>query len=326
MASFYQLDDEIRDLLTLENFLGDLTVPDFIDKISQRTAQTTRSDENSGIKYDDPRPYIRSFELVSKELNNLSIDCESKKSKLDQLAANLQVKHDTNVKSLNGRARVLTHKLDHLSGNVDKVHNNSINPLGERLKKTNNIKENAANLIRLTKCYNEFYTNGVAPTELIQFSNGDMGKVAKTWNQLLQLSSKLSVDPSLTNAKTCHEVIVEESDKFEANILKAFSKFYALPDPNKCQELTKILFEYNDGVKLVASYASDHPLARDLDPLDPITDSFWVPLGNPDKKSFQLDDMTRHLLDSVLEEMKSNLTLIQRIFQDKSCHIPNWPT
>ncbi|QPG77154.1 hypothetical protein FOA43_004559 [Brettanomyces nanus] len=320
MSSLYQLDDDTKSLLTLDNFLKDLSVTEFVDRLAKQNVQY-KSKFNNGVEYIDPKPYIRTFELVQKELNNLSRECVTKKTRLEQQAHAKSVKHYENVLHLNSKAAELNERYNKLTTGVSKLYGSDINPLGEKLTEANSLKEHSFELIFLTKCYNEFYTKGQPPEEILKYKPQDMERIAKVFNQLLSLSSKLSGDENgLPRTKKAHELIQQYADMFEKDQLENFNKYYKQKDIEKSQQIARVLFTFNGGANIVEGFFGNHPVFSKLfaEKQSSLDKDYWIGLGNPDETSYALDTDTNTLLTSISETFASELDSITEIFQTNS--------
>ncbi|VEU21906.1 DEKNAAC102912 [Brettanomyces naardenensis] len=316
--SLYQLDNSTKNLLSLDNFLEDLSVTEFVDHLAKQNVQY-KSQFNNGVEYIDPKPFIRTFELVQKDLDKLSQECLTKRDKLEQRASEKSIQHYQNVLKLNSRASALNKSYKSLTLDVSRLYGSKINPLGEKLSVANTLKEHSLDLIFLTKCYNEFYTSEKPPKEITEYTPRDMDRVAKVLSQLLVLSSKLSDDTKLPNSKRARELIVQQADLFEKNQLENFNKYYSQKDLEKSHEIAEVLFKFNGGVHLVENFVGNHPIFSHIGNDQPLVDrEYWTSLGNPDKASFSLDDSTSKLLSSVSEHFVAELDTITEIFQKNS--------
>ncbi|EIF45334.1 exocyst complex component sec10 [Brettanomyces bruxellensis AWRI1499] len=110
MSSLYQLDEETKELLTLDNFLKDLSISEFVDRLSKQNVEY-KSKFNNGVEYIDPKPYIRTFELVEKQLDKLNKECSETRIRIENQVHIRSLQHYKNVLQLNGKAADLDKKV-----------------------------------------------------------------------------------------------------------------------------------------------------------------------------------------------------------------------
>ncbi|ODV87438.1 hypothetical protein CANARDRAFT_26836 [[Candida] arabinofermentans NRRL YB-2248] len=312
MTSLSYLDDTTRRLLSLDNFLDGLTVSEFIELLAKNLS--LKSELNNGIEYLDPKPYIRTFESTLKELRKLSEECTNRNQKLERITEVKQTDHYNNVLQLSSRANNLNMKFNKLNLKVTQV-NNSINPIGQNLTNANNLKENTHDLIFLTKCYNEFYTNHQPPIELVKYSPNDRKQIAASLNRLLTLSSKLASE-ELENSIETHELIKTHCTQFETNLLEAFSNFYVAKDFQQLKELSSVLFQFNGGTNIVKFFIDNRSIIQELKSDSNVSDSYWRDLRNPDM-TVALDNSTLKMFQAMTESIANEIDAIATIFQDK---------
>ncbi|KAG7860042.1 hypothetical protein KL919_002747 [Ogataea angusta] len=107
MASLFQLDDETKRLLTLDDFLHGLTVHEFVEFLAAKLSSRTGYDGAQPLDQLDPKPYIRTFEACVKELSRLGEECLAKQTKYEKIAEVKQTEHFSNVLRLAPKASKL---------------------------------------------------------------------------------------------------------------------------------------------------------------------------------------------------------------------------
>ncbi|KAM9893181.1 hypothetical protein OXX79_009513, partial [Metschnikowia pulcherrima] len=58
--AIYDLEDDVRRLINIDNFLDGLTPNDFVEELSKD--HILKGAEVNSLEYLDPKPYIRTFE------------------------------------------------------------------------------------------------------------------------------------------------------------------------------------------------------------------------------------------------------------------------
>ncbi|KAH3668388.1 hypothetical protein OGAPHI_002142 [Ogataea philodendri] len=311
MASLFQLDEKTKQLLTLDNFLDGMTIQDFVEYLASKLSERAGYDGAQAVDQLDPKPYIRTFEACLKELNKLSEDCLSKKSKFEKIAEVKQTDHYSNVLKLAPKANKLNTRFVQLDSQVSQI-NADIKPLGDKLTQTNNLKENTVTLIFLTKCYNEFYTKKQAPAELAKMTRD---RKASTLNRLLELSSKISSN-ELPNAKLTHQLIQEYCNRFEIDLLNEFHELDHSKNYRRLQELSHLLFLFNDGENLKQFYINKHPIFNEFQTTELNVDAnYWQKMSDPEFTQGSLDGITKAMLDAIEDVLtKAEYDAIRQIF------------
>ncbi|KAG7708442.1 hypothetical protein KL914_002168 [Ogataea haglerorum] len=311
MTSLFQLDDETKRLFTLDDFLHGLTVHEFVEFLAAKLASRTGYDGSQPLDQLDPKPYIRTFEACVKELNRLGEECLAKQTKYEKIAEVKQTEHFSNVLRLAPKASKLNSQFAQLDLKVRRI-NGDIRPLGDRLTETNSLKENTVTLIFLTKCYNEFYTKKQAPPELVKMPR-DRRAVALV--QLLKLASKLATN-DLPQAKATLSVIQEHCNRFEIELLNEFHEMDNTKNYRRLQELSSLLFLFNDGENIKQFYINKHPIFSNFQSTElSVEPSFWKSMCDPGFSQYQLDSLTLAMLQEIEDVLtKSEYDTIQQIF------------
>lgn len=320
MASPYGLDEDTKKLLTLDNFLGDLTVREFVDRLSKQNVQH-KSRLNNGVEYLDPKPYIRTFELVQKELDKLSSECQSEKTRAEKRSRKAAAVHAQEVEILNENAASLNQRFNRLADSASRLHGGSIGPVGEKLAKANDIQDHTQQLMLLSRCYNELY-QGKVPDQLVRYSPKEMGQTARLMRQLVELSTKLgSEEASLPKVAAARQTITKLAQNFESDQLDNFSKYYDKGDVDKTSDIARIMFEFNGGKSLIDLFIERSPMFGELTAqmeASQVPQQYWVQLGDPNFRDYELDKGTAGLLHSAAVQLASSVASTQEIFQSHS--------
>ncbi|CCH43251.1 Exocyst complex component [Wickerhamomyces ciferrii] len=332
MNSIYDLDPHIQKLLSLDNFLDNLTVYEFIEELSKD--HSLKSTEVNQLKYLDPKPFIRTFESTLNQLNKLNQEAAQKQAVLSQEVSKFELDHSRNVLSLTSRTESIQSQFKQLDDQISQV-NSSITPFTESLTKTINTKERSIATISLVRIYNDFYSMGKSP-ELSSLMNGstrDKIKCASISSQLIPLSSKL-ISNDLENSIHCHDVIIKFSETMEQTLLKDFNQFYKDNNIPQMKEIADILIDYNDGMTVIKNFINQHLffLNTEDEENDDLMENqkIWENLSNPfihqnavidefisshfDKYSKIIQDETQVILKVFKNPIPVLQLFIQRIF------------
>lgn len=342
MSSIYGLDPKIRKLLSLDNFLDNMSVYEFIEELGKdhSAAATTTSgkeySEVSSLDYLDPKPFIRTFESTLKELSKLNAEALSRKEMIEKDIQKYESDHNRNILSLSSKTESVNNQFQNLD---DKITNISslIQPLNTKLTKTVNSKERTIDTISLIRIYNDFYKNGHSK-ELDFLINGnyqDKRNCSKKVSNLLSLSKKL-ISNDLTNSAKCYETIQKYSETMENSLLEDFNIEYRANNLNKMKEISDILTEFNGGIAVITNFINQNEvfLNNKFDDSSVLTNiennKIWETLSNPQETNISLPDSfvqdffneietiieneTRVIIDIFKDSVKVLSLFIQRIF------------
>lgn len=317
--SIYDLDENIKKLLNLDNFLNGITVNDFIEEISKD--HFLKEAEVNKLGYLDPKPYIRTFESTLRELKQLNLQSSEQTQMSERHVDNYELKHSENVLQLSSNIDRSVKKFDVLDAKISEV-TNRINPLGHSLNKITNSRDRSLETIFLIRAYHGFYTKEKFDAlETLRTSSkyDDKTKCAKTVANLLTLAKKIE-SPDLPKTTKCLQVIEKYSEVMERNLLNKFEVASEEGHFDIMREIAKILFEFNGGANVVQTFVSKNDIT-----LDPAQDeegsildeeSTWQKLSDPNFGEVIKDKSTENILDTLRFEIKSRARVIQQVFED----------
>lgn len=308
-GGIYDLDSDTRSLLTVDNFLGGLTVNEFVDRLSKDHSIFSEKE------YLDPKPFIRTFESTLNELQRLSEECLSKKQKCEEEVESYELIHSENVLSVS--TTQTNSQFERLSDKVSQV-SSVVKPMGEEFSKIANKREVSSSCVFILKCYDSFYKNGSCASLEALLNSGtkpDLIKLTETVKQLVQLSLKLECEELTNSTQTAHSIRSYASD-IEAKLLEGFQQAYAESDFASMNEIFTILKPYNDGENVINLFIEktnlylEEPASASDSPWDRVSDLFsheaWK---NP---------VTEQLLSNVVQVLKTESRAIKLVFQENS--------
>ncbi|AJV51165.1 AHL_G0036790.mRNA.1.CDS.1 [Saccharomyces cerevisiae] len=347
MNSLYELDPKWKKLLKTDNFLGGLTVNEFVQELSKdhrndvlidantKNLPTNEKDQDAireAIwKQLDPKPYIRTFESTLKELKNLNEETLNKRQYFSEQVATQEVIHSENVIKLSKdlHTTLLTFdKLDDRLTNVTQV----VSPLGDKLETAIKKKQNYIQSVELIRRYNDFYSMGKSDiVEQLRLSkNWKLNlKSVKLMKNLLILSSKLETSsiPKTINTKL---VIEKYSEMMENELLENFNSAYRENNFTKLNEIAIILNNFNGGVNVIQSFINQHDYFIDTKQIDLENEFENVFIKNVKFKE-QLIDFENHsviietsmqnLINDVETVIKNESKIVKRVFEEKATHV-----
>ena len=313
--SIYELDENIKKLLTVDDFLCGKSVNEFIEEISKD--HFLKGAEVNNKAYLDPKPYIRTFESTLRELKQLQIDANDERVKNERLVDSYELKHSENVLELNNEIDQATDKFDLLDNQILDV-STKINPLGNTLSKITNSRDRSLETIFLIRAYHGFFTKEqYLPLETLRTSRSmeDKLKCAKTVRNLINLSKKVA-EEKLPKSMKCITTIEQFGDAMEKELLRKFE--IASEDENDIDfemmnEIAQILFEYNEGINVIQTFVikNDIVLQEEEQTLD---ETEWRLLSDPNNGNFKLD--VQETFDNLKFEIKSRARISRKVFAD----------
>ncbi|SJM83478.1 related to Exocyst complex component SEC10 [Zygosaccharomyces bailii] len=327
MNSLYDLDPRWRKLLSPNNFLGGLTVNEFVEELSKDhslrgadgTAETTFEKLN-------PKPYIRTFESILKELNALSEQSSSRKAQLVEQVSAQELEHAENVVQLSQELKKTMYnyeKLDSQLTNVTQV----VSPLGEKLEVAIRRKKAYIKSVELISHYNAFYTTGESKfLEDLRSSPNFQKKTqaALLVKNLLLLARKVETSSIPRTVETASN-IEKYSEILETDLLESFNNAYRVNNFSQLNEIALILNHFNGGVNVIQSFINQHEYFIDTAQIDLdagnqilLEEEFKGELVDSDKHGVIYEKtMVAHLSD-IETVIKNESKVVKRVFENRA--------
>lgn len=317
--SIYELDDDIRRLLTLDNFLEGLTIPEFVEELSKD--HVLKGAEVNKLEYLDPKPYIRTFESALKELEELKKHASRRQQDAETRVDDFELKHSENVLELSLKVDAVTRSFDSLDVKISGV-SLKIDPLGQQLNKISNLRDRSTETIFLIRAYHGFYTKDkYDPLEYLRTSGAyeDRVKCARSVNNLLTLAKKIEA-PEFAKTTKCVKVIEKFSETMELDLLASFREYSKEDNYAKMREVSSILFQFNGGANVVQAFVNEHEALLDDGTSDenPLMDdeAFWTKLLDPNYGDSVQDSGTKSSLEALRVAIKGEARIIREVFED----------
>ena len=313
--SIYELDENIKKLLTVDNYLNGLSVNDFIEEISKD--HFLKGAEVNNKAYLDPKPYIRTFESTLRELKQLQAEANEQRVKNERQVDSYELKHSENVLELNQQIDEATKKFDILDTQILDV-STRINPLGNTLNKITNSRDRSLETIFLIRAYHGFFMKEqYLPLETLKNSKklDDKLKCAKTVRNLLNLAKKVS-DEKLPKSMKCITTIEQFGETMEKELLRKFeiaSEDEDDIDFDMMNQIAQILFEYNEGINVIQTFVikNDIVIENEEKSLD---EQEWALLADSRRSDFKIDEQAT--FDTLKFEIKSRARISKKVFAD----------
>ncbi|CCD26004.2 exocyst subunit SEC10 NDAI_0G02290 [Naumovozyma dairenensis CBS 421] len=349
MNSLYELDPKWRKLLNANNFLGGLTVNEFVEELSKdhslrsplngksSSARNSKHfvsdsvDGNDNAKWVklDPKPYIRTFESTLKELKNLNEDSEKRKNQLADQVASQELLHSHNILGLSSTLKNMVSQYDYLDNQLTTV-TQVVSPLGDKLENAIRKKKTYINSVELIIQYNEFYSNG--ESEYIETLRNDPNwlqklKACNIVKNLLVLSLKIETS-SIPKTLEVTKLIEKYSELMENDLLAHFNSAYRENNFNQLNEIALILNHFNGGVNVIQSFINQHSYFIDTAQIDfdETTETFLDEklknrLLDQDSHGVIYDEAIIKILDEIETVIKNESKIVKRVFEDRAPHV-----
>lgn len=325
MNSIYELDSKWRKLLTSNNFLGGLTVNEFVEELSKdhsvRGPTVTSSDTFEKL---DPKPYIRTFEFILKELKSLSEEAANKKLQLVQQVSSQELQHAENVVKLSSDLKNMMLKYDQLDNQLTNV-NQVVSPLGEKLEVAIRRKKAYAKSVELITQYNAFYTDGKSKyLEILRVSPNCHKKTqaAILVKSLLALAFKVETS-SVPRTGQVAATIEKYSEMMETDLLDRFNNAYRDNNFSQLNEIALILNYFNGGVNVIQSFINQHAYFIDTKQIDQdesnqifLDEEFKGRLVDPTLHGVVYEKKMVELLNDIESVVKNESKIVKRVFEE----------
>ncbi|KAI0464458.1 hypothetical protein LJB42_002073 [Komagataella kurtzmanii] len=247
--NIFDLDEGTKSLLTLGNFLGGLTIPEFIETLSKD--HSLLGTQVNDLEYLDPKPYIRTFESTIQSLYRLSDECLAKVKTVSAESSELSIKHNKNVIKVDDKLNDLMSLNSVL---VDKINTTStvITPLGEEMLKLSKTKSNSQEVIQLLINYQEFSKTGTLSKDWLvlyddTFTNHSNSIFAKHLVNLINLSKNIMA-PDLPGSQKVYEGLLVYRNNLLETLIQNFDQQFSPESYETLQNITSTYFTLRNNV------------------------------------------------------------------------------
>lgn len=318
--SIYDLDQEIRELLKLDNFLGGLTIEEFIEELSKD--HFLKGAEVNKLEYLDPKPYIRSFEAAGKELIQLQVEAESQKKHMEKQVEDYELKHSQNVLELSDHIETITKQFSNLDTRISDV-TNQIDPLSNALNKITNSRDVSVETIFLIRAYHGFFTKEkYEPLENLRISRKfeDRLRCTKNVKDLLSLAKKIET-PKIAQTSTVVKAIEKFSEVMETELLEKFERALENDEFEVMKEISTILIDYNGGQSVIQTFVSKNEFFEEEELQDLgkslIDDKhIWLELSDAKVDVNITDEEIDNLLNQLKVTIKGQARIVSQVFEN----------
>ncbi|KAI8988471.1 exocyst complex component Sec10-domain-containing protein [Mycotypha africana] len=310
--SFHELSPEVKALLTIETFRENVSTTDFIERISSSVLGYSNTDATHNSTIFDPKPFIRTFESVLEELQELRLRVQQQCHELEKSTQNAEVEYKQSITDLQGAFDDVYRSYDSLESRINDVGKTAIR-IGEQLETIDKERSKASESRDIIEYYMEFQDGNSERLETLRQS-GDEGqlKTAIVGRRLSAIAKEIDNDPE---AKLAIEKFCES---FEKEILEDFDRAYEEGDPRAMAHCAKVLFEFNGGASCIQIYVNQHEffmsnLKMDTEPVEgDLEDN--PELSNPNVPPPEVDTSLVKLYDDIRITVRREAGIISSVF------------
>ncbi|KAJ3551412.1 hypothetical protein NM688_g4722 [Phlebia brevispora] len=218
-----ELDDAVREQLSLGSFEGKFDVKDFVGAISERLIAQSKA--NSGPF--DPKPFIRTLEIAVDELIALRKDVQTRTEHMEKGVKVAEREYSKKMAELNRGFDAVGSSFQTMESKMNEVGRTAIR-VGEELESVHHQRQRAQAAYDLIDYYNLFSRDDTAKLDGLK-KEGKEGR--RQVAILLRRLNTVAKEVDLPNAEKTRENIDKYCEKFEKDILHLFDRAYRRSDP-----------------------------------------------------------------------------------------------
>lgn len=317
--SIYTLDPEIKSLLNLDDFLGGLTVNEFVEELSKD--HFLKGAEVNKLEYLDPKPYIRTFESTLRELKQLTIEANSQKDYMEKQVNEYEIKHSGNVIDMSDKIEKIVHQFNNLDTSISQV-SQTIDPLNQSMNRITGFRDRSVDSIFLIRAYHGFFTKQrYDPLENLRVSKNfnDNLLCAKITKNLLAMAKKIETG-DIPKTSQCVGTIEKFSEIMETQLLDKFEIALDNDEFEVMKDISNILEIYNEGVNVIQTFVSKSDFLNEIDvdnePSILDDEKFWVHLNDTNNENLVKDDNMESLLNQLKFSIKGQARIVSQVFNN----------
>lgn len=323
--AIYDLEEDVRSLLQIDNFLDGHTTTEFVEQLSKDHIQ--KGAEVNNLEYLDPKPYIRTFESTLRHLKQLAEEALKRKDEAAKEVDEYELSHSKNVLKLSSQVEKIVSNFSILDKEILSI-TKKIDPLNQALNKITGSRERSTEAIFLIRAYHGFYTKErYEPLEKLRLADSleQKMKCATTVKNLIKLATRIStLTGNISKVEKCEVVIEKYGEIMEQALLDQFEIASESQDYEEMAQNAKILFEFNGGSSVVSAFINRSDLFldddADHDGVGSILEdeSLWAALNDPSAQVHDIfkDDITEHRLNSLKVSIKFQARIMRSVFQN----------
>ncbi|OBA21637.1 hypothetical protein METBIDRAFT_41025 [Metschnikowia bicuspidata var. bicuspidata NRRL YB-4993] len=322
----YDLEDDVRKLLNIDNFLDGLTPNDFVEELSKD--HILKGAEVNSLEYLDPKPYIRTFESTLRHLKNLAEHAQELRELAAKQVEEYELSHSKSVLKLASEVEQIVAQFGGLDTEISSI-TEKIDPLNQALNKITNSRDRSIETIFLIRSYHGFYTKEkYEPLEKLRTAKDTELKMkcAKTVNNLLVLAKKIDhLTGNLPKVSKCVTTIEKYGETMEQALVERFEIASEHNDFDEMCEIAKVLFDFNGGSSVVLAFMNKSDLFLEDSHDDEGEGVFSIledealleNFADPNQEVHDIfaNEATDHLLNKLKVSVKGQARIVQQVFE-----------
>ncbi|CCK67963.1 exocyst subunit SEC10 KNAG_0A02740 [Huiozyma naganishii CBS 8797] len=330
MNSLYELDPKWQRLLTTGNFLGGLTVNEFVEEISRD--HTLRVSSNAVFRDRetwDPKPFIRTFESTLRELKILQDEVRGRKGSLTEAVSQQELQQAQLVQQLARQLDQITAQYADLDTQLTTV-TQVVAPLGDKLENAIRRKKMYSKSVELIKRYKEFSQFG--QSKYIETLSGstrwnDQIQAATLMKNLLVLAMKIETN-SIQGTSDTTRAIEKYSEHLETNWLDQFNCAYRDNNFQRLNEIAMILNHFNGGINVITNFINQHEFFIDSNQIETDNANDESLLAgikekslNPDHHQVVYQEQMVKTLAEIVQVVENESLIVSKVFENNFTYV-----
>ncbi|KAI6035077.1 exocyst complex component Sec10-domain-containing protein [Pisolithus orientalis] len=321
-----QLDPSLEGQLGLDTFEGKFDVKDFVGSLSEKLISQSKT--SSGPF--DPKPFIRTFELVVDRLISVRKDVQVKTEQLEKNVRVAEREYSGKMAELNKGFEAVGSSFATMESKLSEVGRTAVR-IGEELESVHVERQRAQAAHNLIDFYNQFSRGETSRLDALRKEGKDgRHQVAVILRRLTTLAKEVD----LPIAEKTRENIDKYCEKFEKDMLFLFDRYYRKGDPKMMHHCAQTLLDFNGGGSCVQVYVNQHDFfinkVKDhVDESDEMfgysqfiamysQDSRWKTISHPDSSPPKTAPGLVQLFAEIRATMAQESQIVQAVFPNPS--------
>ncbi|KAI8063627.1 exocyst complex component Sec10-like protein [Gongronella butleri] len=309
--NIYSLDPDIKELLTLSQFKDGYATDDFVEAISSKLMH--RMESVGGKVVLDPKPFVRTFEQVLEELQQLRVRIQHQCDELELGTQQVEQQHKKNIMDLQSSFKDVYRSFDGLEMRISDVGKTAVR-IGEQLETLDRQRSRASESQDVIEYFMEFQDGHSERLDILRYESGEEGQF-----KAAVIARRLNaVAKNVDNDTKARDAIEKFCESFEKEMLEEFDKAYRDGDPRVMAHHARVLFEFNGGTSCVQTYVNQHEFfissmqSQDMDNSQSPEDA--AALANPYTPPPEVDTNVIKLYDAIRMTVRREAEIISAVF------------
>ncbi|KAI6152210.1 exocyst complex component Sec10-like protein [Pisolithus tinctorius] len=302
-----QLDPSLEGQLGLDTFEGKFDVKDFVGSLSEKLISQSKT--SSGPF--DPKPFIRTFELVVDRLISVRKDVQVKTEQLEKNVRVAEREYSGKMAELNKGFEAVGSSFATMESKLSEVGRTAIR-IGEELESVHVERQRAQAAHNLIDFYNQFSRGETSRLDALRKEGKDgRHQVAVILRRLTTVAKEVD----LPIAEKTRENIDKYCEKFEKDMLFLFDRYYRKGDPKMMHHCAQTLLDFNGGGSCVQVYVNQHDFF-----INKVKghDSRWKTISHPDSSPPKTEPGLVQLFAEIRVTMAQESQIVQAVFPNPS--------